>query len=312
MYDPTDPRAALGANATPAGATAPSLPTRFAAAEYARFYQEPPQIDDDMRRQWLARGQNFVLSFAEAQVGAAFERASQPDEYVVVLPDDATSARVESDHGSADVPGGSIVFVPAGRSTVRLTGPGRVLLLWTTRSTDLCALCSNAAAYDQPHPNIPPFEPWPAPADGPALRHYRLDVPDEPGRFGRIWRCTTFMVNFTPAHHGPRDTTKLSPHHHDSFEQGSFALDGAFMHHIRWPWVPDMSQWRADDHERCAAPSLTVIPPPSIHTSRGVTEGLNQLIDIFSPPRMDFSLKPGWVLNAADYPMPAEHAVPTA
>ena len=296
MYDKTDPRATL--------VTGTPTATEFAAAEYARFYAMPPREEDDTKRQWYARGQNFIVSYVDARSGAQFERTAQPDEYVVLLPDAASAAEISTSDGSVAVQGNSIAFVPSGWSKVRVTRPGRVLLLWTTRSADLCARCINASGYANHHPNIPAFEPWPEPPGGAKVRRYSLDVPDEPGRFGRIWRCTTFMVNFLPAQHGPRDVTKLSPHFHDSFEQGSFALNGAFTHHVRWPWTPNLNAWRPDDHEYCASPSLAVIPPPAIHTSRGMESMLNQLIDIFSPPRVDFSSRPGWVLNANDYPAP--------
>lgn len=298
MYDKADPRSTLYGGAAAA--------RHYVAASYARFYQLPPSVESEGRLQaWYARGQNFITVYLQAQAGAVFTRQAQADEFAVLLPDANTAIEVQVQNEPAVAIGGeSIAFVPPGDSVIRVTQPGRVLLVFTSRSTDLCAKCVNADSYLNANDHVPPYQPWPEPAGGYRLRHYSLDVPPAPGRFGRIWRCSTLMINFLAEQYGPRDVTKLSPHHHDDFEQGSFALDGEFVHHIRWPWTPNLNDWLADDHEHCDSPSLAVIPPPAIHTSMGVASGLNQLIDIFAPPRMDFSLQDGWVLNASDYPLP--------
>ena len=301
MYDRTDPRARM-ASAAPARAPA----STFAGAEFGLYYEEGPQITDDRAKTWLTRGQNFMVAYTESEPGAVLERKGQPDEFVLLLPDKETPVTIEAGAESVDVAGYSLVIIPPGDSRITLHKGGRTARVFSTQSTDLAEQCGNAASYAEQHPNIPPFEPWPEPVGGFKIRAYSLDIPKEEGRFGRIFRCTTLMVNYLDPQIGPRDTAKLSPHHHDDFEQGSLALDGAFTHHLRWPWTTDLSNWREDQHALCKAPSLTVIPPTSVHTSRGMVGELNQLVDIFSPPRIDFSNQPGWVLNADEYPMPSQ------
>ena len=297
MGQSIDPRASLAAYGQ--AQAVESYP-----AQYARFYATPPSVAQEHVEIWYARGQNFVVGQVNAKPGGEIQRLNQVDEYAVLSLDTNVPFEITWGGVQTHVKGGSIAFVPAGASSIRLQDGGRLTLMITTQNNDVCDLCANSEAYKIQHANIPPFEKWPEPPTGPKVRQYSLDVADEPGRFGRIWRCSTFMINVLPVQIGPRDTTKLSPHHHDDFEQGSLALEGSFTHHVRWPWNSDLNTWRADDHEFCASPSLAVIPPPAIHTSRGMDDGKNQLIDIFSPPRVDFSLKEGWVLNADEYPLP--------
>jgi hypothetical protein len=296
MYEADDPRSRLS---TAAGGAGPI--SAFGASSYGRFYAGEPQETGEGQRNWYTRGQNFVVCYSEVEPGAVFERKGQPDEYVLLLHDADMAATVEANGETVEVPGYTITMIPPGDSRVTCKAGGRIVRLISTQSADIAAKVDNAGNYAGPHPQVPPFQPWPEPVGGWKIRSYSLDVPDEEGRFGKIFRCTTFMVNVFPPQ-GPRDVTKLSPHHHDDFEQCSLALEGWYMHHLRWPWTANQHDWREDEHERVASPSVCVIPPKVIHTSAPSDPGSNVLVDIFSPPREDFSDMPGWVLNAADYP----------
>jgi hypothetical protein len=286
-----------------ATATKTATAERFSAADYVKFYEEPPFERTATSSTWYARGQNFVFVYSEISGPTEFGPWSEQEEQVLLLLDEGLSAEVQAPGESVTVPGQRMVVLPPGRGSATVTGTGRVVRLVRSNSVD-AALALNADSYAEPHENIPPFVAWPEPVGGYKLRVYDLTVPALSNPPFRLYRCTTFMVNYINPVDGPRDPSKLSPHYHDDFEQCSVAFEGEYIHHIRWPWTTDRRVWREDQHELCASPSVTIIPPPSIHTSEAVGSGQNHLVDIFSPPRVDFSSMEGWVLNAADYPMP--------
>jgi hypothetical protein len=296
-YTASDPRSKLASTSQP-------TPTDgFGTASYAKFYETEPQIDGPDEKTWLVRGQHFVLAYSIVGPGAVLARPPSQNEYAVLIPDDLTTLQAAAGDETATIGPRTVSFIPPGPSTLTVTQGGRVVRVFTSGGApDLAELASNAVAYRQPQPNNAALIPWPDPPEGYRIRSYNLDVAPEPGRFGRIWRCTTIMINYTEPRPGPRDVTKMSPHVHDDFEQASLVLDGSFVHHIRWPWTTNQRHWKPDEHEICAGPSLTVIPPLTVHTSQQVGTGINQLVDIFAPPRFDFSAMDGWVLNASDYP----------
>lgn len=304
-YTKDDPRSAL---AGPRSASPVPPGTPIGAPQFLDFSVLPPDVrSPDGSHQWITRGQNFVLVYTEPAAGDVVWRSSLDTEQVVLLIDERSSVRGADATGEQhEVTGPALVVVPPGESTLTSTGTGPIAQLLQSDETEWAAKASNAAAYAQPHPHVAPLEPWPEPVDGYRWRTYLMsDVPADPTRFGRIFRTRAFMVNFMPPSTGPRDISRMSPHFHDDFEQASLVVEGTYVHHIQTPWGTDGTRWRVEDHARVGSPSVTIIPPPTVHTSQSIGWRVNHLIDIFAGPRHDFSARPGWVLNADEYPHPA-------
>ncbi len=277
------------------------------AATHARHYAEPPQkINSDGTRHWITRAANFVTVISEAPAGAVLAR-NNPDEYMILLPP-GTEAVAEAGGTRVETKGNSLIIAPPGESQIRIQKSGIVVRVVSKRAEDLAAAAVNAATYADGAPEVAPLTPWPDPTGGFRLRHYDLSnaTSADPSPLKmRVFRSTNLMINIFMPWVSRRDEKKLSPHSHEDFEQISISLKGAFVHHLRYPWSPDKTGWREDEHERYDnSPSVLVIPAQVIHTSQDVGQGTTWLVDVFGPPRMDLSAKPGFVLNASDYPQP--------
>jgi hypothetical protein len=279
-------------------------------ASHARHYAQDPQaIDADGSRHWITRAANFVVVVTDAAKGAVLERRGQADESMLLLPP-GTEALIEANGERLDAGGDSLTILPPGDSRITTRSAGLLARVFSNKASDLAQKAVNAATYADGAPEVAPIVPWPDPVGGYKLRHYKLaqiPSPDPSALKMRVFRSTNLMINVFERWTKRRDQSKLSPHSHEDFEQVSLGMQGGFMHHLRYPWGSDKNAWQDDEHEHYAqSPSVLVIPPNVIHTTQDVGEGTTWLIDVFGPPRMDFSSRPGFVLNAADYPLPAQ------
>lgn len=280
------------------------------AATHARLFESAPQATDaDGTKHWITRAANFAVVVSEAAAGIVFSRKDQADEYMLLLPA-GSAATVEAGGERIAAGGDSLTIVPPGDSRITVTAPGRVVRVFSNTAADILALAGNAGTYADGAPEVAPLVPWPSPVGGFKLRHYRLaDLPSkDPSPLKmRVFQSSNLMINVFERWPAPRDERKLSPHSHDDFEQISLGLEGAFTHHLRYPWTPDKATWREDEHENYAkSPSVLVIPARVLHTSQNVGTGTAWLIDVFGPPRVDFASKPGFVVNGAEYPLPPQ------
>lgn len=284
------------------------MTTQATLATAARHYASPAQHSSPGESTWITRGANFVVAVSQVKAGARLIRDSQPDEYMVFLVDVAAAINAGGEAIAARPD--TLTIVPPGASSITAQGDGQIVRVFSTQAADLAAAASNAEVYANGAPEVAPLVPWPDPPQGFKLRNYVLAEHTRPDSNMRIFRSTKLMLNIMTPRMVARDVRKLSPHSHADFEQGSLAVKGDWVHHMRYPWTADMMDWKNDEHIEMGSPSLLVVPPKVIHTSRNANDGGAWLVDIFAPPRLDFSSKPGMVCNAGEYPMPGVSEAP--
>lgn len=250
---------------------------------------------------WDARGQNFHVAWRRAGAEPLRMDTASADELMLIVLDAPVDIASEG-RSTVSAPARTIAILPAGAWRLVLAPQATCAVLRSLREDAADAPARNAEAYRERDPRIVPVgAPYRALRDADAVRLLPIEQvqasKDKPRL--KMLQTATLSINWVE-YDGPRDRSALSPHAHSQFEQGSLALAGDFVHHLRTPWGADADLWQDDRHAALGAPSLMVVPVNLIHTSEGVGPGLHQLVDVFSPPRADF-IAQGWVYNSKDY-----------
>ena len=251
-------------------------------------------------RHWLARSQNFFVELIEAsQADAHVAIASAHETMVLVF---GAPAVVACGGTTVTAAPRSVCILPAGAASIGLAAGASCVVLTSQRANLADTPAINQADYLTHDPRIVSATPaYRRRVDPDAMVLVDIDrvaAPTDNPRL-KMLQSATMSINWVE-YEGARDRRMLSPHSHADFEQGSLALAGGFVHHVRQPWGRNAELWREDAHITVGSPSLIVVPVNLIHTSEGIGRGNHLLIDVFSPPRSDFIAK-GWVAKAADY-----------
>lgn len=270
------------------------------------YYDSAPQVvsESSGEQTWITRSANVVVVVSKVNAQTVLVRENNPDEYMLLLPA-GVKAMVQSGDQRVEAKSDSLTILPPGASRIEILNAGTITRVFSVRAKDLADLASNAEVYKNGAASVDPLEDWPMPVGGYKIRSYDLPNYCDPKIFGRLFRSRNLMINVFEPKDERRDPGKLTPHSHANFEQISLALEGTFIHHLRTPWGPNSHIWEEDQHLEVHSPSTLVIPTNLIHTTQSTGAGVNWLVDVFGPPRLDFSSQPGVVRNADEYPMPS-------
>ncbi|QGZ65552.1 cupin domain-containing protein [Paraburkholderia acidisoli] len=269
-------------------------------------FDTPPQLDSHGNQRWVLRTAHFALAMTRIEGRATIDIRETAESMIVAPAALRVRVRVDTMQQQAPSEGDTLFILPPGESQVDVEGNGLLAHIVGTTSRETLGAALNAADYAAGAPELSECRAWPDPVNGFKLRHYRLDDYVDATQPGRAFRCTNLMVNITDIYPGKRDSKKLKPHSHDDFEQITLTYAGRFAHHLRTPWGPDSTQWQADEHLEIDSPAAISLPAGLIHTSQALEAGC-WLVDIFGPPRMDFSQMPGFVRNGDEYPLMEPH-----
>lgn len=270
----------------------------FREESIGRYYEEKPQLEGEGVRSWITRGANFAVVCSVGDAGARLSGTAVDEQFVFAL-EGGINIISGSEQEMLEVE--DLAILPPGEWTIHFKKAGHVYQL-ITGDEALAKQAANAALYENGASEVASVEPGPEPVGGYRLRRYSTLQAYDRGGLVHAFRTRKLMMVPYDRFLEPRDETTLTPHSHSDFEQGSIGLEGEWIHHLRVPWTANRREWKADTHMQVQSPSVLIIPAGVIHTSQGIAGEGMRLIDVFSPPRLDFAER-GWVDNADDYPL---------